>query len=43
VIGALGWYCVVDGFVTLTDANEKPISPKRHLGADGDARLLGLG
>jgi hypothetical protein len=41
VIGALGWYCVVDGFVTLTDASEKPISPKRHLGAD--ARLLGLG
>ena len=36
-----GWYCVVDGYVVLTDADGKPLgSDKRHIGPDGDARLI---
>jgi hypothetical protein len=37
-----GWYCVADGFVTLTDEHGKPVSgaPKRHLDPNGDARLI---
>jgi hypothetical protein len=38
---AEGWYCVADNFVVLTDSEGKPVGDaKRHLGPDGDARLI---
>jgi len=39
---AEGHYCVVDGYVVLTDESGKPIAgvDKRYVGLDGDARLI---
>jgi hypothetical protein len=38
---AIGYYCVVDGYVVLTDADGKPLgSDKRHLSPGDDARLI---
>ena len=37
---AIGYYCVVDGYVVLTDADGKPLGTKRHLSPGGDARLI---
>ena len=38
---AEGYYCVVDGYVVLTDAAGKPINgEKHHLSPGQDARLL---
>ena len=40
---AEGYYCVVDGYVVLTDAAGKPINgEKHHLSPGQDARLLAL-
>ena len=38
---AIGYYCVVDNAVVLTDADGKPLgSDKRHLQPGDDARLI---
>jgi hypothetical protein len=37
----IGYYCVVDGFVVLTDADGKPLgSDKRQIDPGGDAHLI---
>ena len=37
----IGYYCVADGHVVLTDENGKPIGDaKRHLNPGDDARLI---
>jgi len=37
----IGYYCVADGHVVLTDENGKPIgTEKRYLNPGGDARLV---
>jgi hypothetical protein len=37
---AIGYYCVVDGYVVLTDADGKPLgSDQCHIGS-GDAHLI---
>ena len=37
----IGYYCVADGAVVLTDENGKPIGDaKRHLNPGDDARLI---
>jgi hypothetical protein len=38
---AEGWYCVVDGYLVMTDAAGKPVDGEKHTLAPGqDARLL---
>ena len=37
---AEGYYCVVDGYVVLTDANGKPIGSEKRQIDGGDARLI---
>jgi len=38
---AEGFYCVVDGYVILTDEAGKPTGDSKHyLDSDGDARLI---
>jgi hypothetical protein len=37
---AEGWYCIVDGFLVMTDQDGKPIDGEKHyLGPEDDARL----
>ena len=37
---AIGYYCVVEGYVVLTDADGKPLgSDKHHIGS-GDAHMI---
>jgi hypothetical protein len=38
---AEGWYCIVDGYLVMTDQGGKPVdSEKHHLQPGQDARLL---
>src|SRR5215469_16402616 len=37
---AIGYYCVVDGYVVLTDENGKPLGDKRSLDSGIDARSI---
>jgi hypothetical protein len=38
---AEGWYCIVDGYLVMTDQSGKPVDSEKHtLGPGQDARLL---
>jgi len=37
---AIGYYCVVDGYVVLTDESGKPVGDKRSLDSGIDARSI---
>ena len=37
---AEGWYCVVDGYLVMTDQSGKPVGEKHTLAPGQDARLL---